>query len=361
MLRMAPEFLTRVFWAQTQGLVHRDAHAGLWNCIVAWWKHPPSPSGRALCFHIPCSSRHPKGCRWTWCCKSHPSVCALAAGALHLLWGVSPWTHPPSLRMTRKDHSGIWMPSSVDAKKRDFLFMSCPSGPGNPTLPGFSREGVGRRLGRNPCPAWSLPAGDGKSGLLTEELSSTPRTVITPLRPGARPTSLSATWPRILVLGCPSQAKLLSHHAAVFSHRRTSWMGLPLSTGFILSFLVTLPPFLNFVSCASQCPLLLHPGIWSGFFILTLRPLVGMAPTSLVPLLELNPPSTTSRNLPCSSLTEVRLKLSELSISAPKTNIVNFNGRAHHFFNNSWFSESKADGVTKHFSAKTNSTWFQKH
>lgn len=178
MLRIAPEFLTRVFWAQTQGLVHRDAHAGLWNCIVAWWEHPPSPSGRALCFHIPCSSRHPKGCRWTWCCKSHPSVCALAAGAPHLLWGVSPWTHPPSLRTTRKDHSGIWMPSSVDAKKRDCLFMSCPSGPGNPTLPGFSRGGVGRRLGRNPRPSWSLPTGDGKSDLLTEELSSTPRTVM---------------------------------------------------------------------------------------------------------------------------------------------------------------------------------------
>lgn len=36
------------------------------------------PSGRALCFHTPCASRHPKGCRWTWCCKSHLSVCALA-------------------------------------------------------------------------------------------------------------------------------------------------------------------------------------------------------------------------------------------------------------------------------------------
>ena len=94
-----------------------------------------------------------------------------------------------------------------------------------------------------------------------------------PLRLRARPNTVSAPWPWILVLGCPSQAKLLSHHAAVFWHRRTSWMGLPLSTGFILLFLVTLPPFLNFVSCPSQCLLLLHPDIWSGFLILTLRPL----------------------------------------------------------------------------------------
>lgn len=148
---------------------------------------------------------------------------------------------------------------------------------------------------------------------------------------------------------------------------RTSWMDLedfldgsaPQHRVHTLSFLVTHPPFLNFVSYPSQCSLLLHPDIWSVFFILTLRPLVGMAPTSLVPLLELTTPPTPN-NLPCSSLTEVRLKLSELSRSAPKTNTVNFNGRAHHLLNNSWFSESKADGVTKQFSVKTNSTWFQK-
>lgn len=120
----------------------------------------------------------PQGMQMGLVLQVPPSVCALAAGTPHLLWGVSPWTHPPSLRTTRRDDSGIWMPSSVDAKKRDSLFMSCPSGPGNPTLPGFSRGGVGRRLGRNPRPAWSLPAGDVKSGLLTEELSSTPRTVM---------------------------------------------------------------------------------------------------------------------------------------------------------------------------------------
>ena len=115
--------------------------------------------------------------------------------------------------------------------------------------------------------------------------------------------------------------------------------------------------------CLLSITMSLAPSSWHLIWLLDLdpqTPLVGMAPTGLVPLLELTPP-TTSHNLPCSSLTEVRLKLSELSRSAPKTNIVNFNGRAHHFFNNSWFSESKADGVTKHFSAKTNSTWFQKH
>ena len=98
--------------------------------------------------------------------------------------------------------------------------------------------------------------------------------------------------------GVSIPAKLLSHDAAVFSHRRTSWMDLedfldgsaPQHRVHTLSFLVTHPPFLNFVSYPSQCSLLLHPDIWSGFFILTLKPLTGMAPTSLVPLLELTTP-----------------------------------------------------------------------
>ena len=174
--------------------------------------------------------------------------------------------------------------------------------------------------------------------------------------------------------GVSIPAKLLSHDAAVFSHRRTSWMdledfldgsgGLP---GWVCPS--TQGPY-SFISCDSpsipelcllSITMFFASSSWHLIWLLHLDPQTpdwhgSNKPCS--PLRTHHP--TTPNNLPCSSLTEVSLKLSELSRSAPKTNTVNFNGRACHLLNNSWFSESKADGVTKHLSVKTNSTWFQK-
>ena len=200
--------------------------------------------------------------------------------------------------------------------------------------------------------------------------------------------------PWVLVLGCPSQAKSLPHHAAVTSHRMTSWMGLPLDTGFLFS-----PSLL--LSIPELCPLsavLLAPASWHLIWLLHLDPQAAVrhasnkacsalrtSPSqSALPLLVQGETETQWAQRISSwavlgegwgseshSLAEAlqkllssgrRTEVSKLAFALkPKTNIVNFNGRAHHLFNNSWFSERKADGVIKHFSVKTYSTWFQKH
>ena len=105
--------------------------------------------------------------------------------------------------------------------------------------------------------------------------------------------------------GVSIPAKLLSHNAAVFSHRRTSWMdledfldgsgGLP---GWVCPS--TQGPY-SFISCDSpsipelcllSITMFLASSSWHLIWLLHLdsQTLIGMAPTSLVPLLELTTP-----------------------------------------------------------------------
>lgn len=133
--------LTRVSWAQTQGLTHRGAHIGLLKSAwAAWWKYLPLPPWKGSTLPHSGLPQVPQGVR-SWCC-TFLSEC-LCSGHR------SPPSHPPSLLTTRRDHSRIWKLSRVDAKKRDCLFhvtsqVDLAIGLSQASLPGEGRGGEWR-------------------------------------------------------------------------------------------------------------------------------------------------------------------------------------------------------------------------